>query len=108
MGQGGIELRLRGMLAARLAWSASVGLIGQVHVRADEDDELGRRQSEPQIGGGLFPYLVGGLHYFPARSWSLDFGLRGGVAALTRRLPRGVQPATSFSLEYIGGLTWYH
>ena len=57
----------------------------------------------------LYPYLALGLHYFPARSWSLDFGVRSGVAVRTRRVMGGeVMPETTVSIEYLGGLTWYH
>lgn len=101
------EVRGRGMFTDDLGWSVSLGLLFQVHLEGSvsgDDGEVGE-------GGtmlGLLPYLSGGLHYFPARSWSLDFGVRGGVAIGTRRFYGGAAQADrSVSVEYIGGLSWY-
>jgi len=107
----GPELRLRGMILQRLGWSVSVGAVVQVHREIDIELEDGTTADESagRWDWAMYPYLVGMLHYFPARSWSLDFGVRAGVAVGTRRMHNEVaQPQTAASIEYIGGLTWYY
>ena len=104
------EIRLRGMLSKNLGLSSSVGMLVQVHIESETmpGDDVDRTLNDLEAGWGLFPYLSGSLHYFPARSWSLDFGLRGGVAVQTRRFHGGVaQTHGAFAIEYLGGLTWY-
>jgi hypothetical protein len=83
----------------------------QVHREVDVDVEQGTAidSSEARLDWAMYPYLAGMVHYFPARSWSLDFGVRAGVAVGTRRMHNEVaQPQAGFSVEYIGGLTWYY
>ncbi len=105
------EIRLRGMLNDNLGVSSSVGMLVQVHMVSEtlQDDDGNRALTDMEATGwGLLPYLSGSLHYFPARSWSLDFGIRGGVAVQTRRFHGGVaQTHGAFAIEYLGGLTWY-
>ncbi len=105
------EIRLRGMLNDNLGLSSSVGLLVQVHMDSESLSEDGGDRAVADMesaGWGLLPYLSGSLHYFPARSWSLDFGIRGGVAVQTRRFHGGVaQTHGAFAIEYLGGLTWY-
>jgi len=107
----GPELRLRGMILERLGWSVSIGAVVQVHREVDFELEGGTTvdESEARWDWAMYPYLAGMVHYFPARSWSLDFGVRAGVAVGTRRMHNQVaQPQTAASVEYIGGLTWYY
>jgi hypothetical protein len=109
--QFGPELRLRGMFLERLGWSVSVGSV--VQVQREVDLEVGDGSAVDESKGrwdwAMYPYLAGMVHYFPARSWSLDFGVRTGVAVGTRRLLGEVaQPQAAASVEYIGGLTWYY
>ncbi len=104
------EIRLRGMLNDNLGLSSSVGMLVQIHMDSEtlSGDDEDRVLADVESGWGLFPYLSGSLHYFPARSWSLDFGIRGGVAVQTRRFHGDVaQTHGAFAIEYLGGLTWY-
>jgi len=109
----GPDLRLRGMISASVGWSASVGAVVQIHVEGDERAE-GRHRPEgydEETGWALYPYVGAGLHYFPARCWSLDVGVQGGLAVGTRRFlfdQEGTQEDLTFALEYVGGITWYH
>jgi hypothetical protein len=107
--QFGPELGWRALVAPRLALSVAAGAIFQVHVeRAGVAADLGREDPDRRTGWSVLPCLGGGLHFFPARSWSLDFGLRGGVSLGTRqRLGGAPQPDRSFTAEYTGGMTWY-
>lgn len=107
----GPELRVRGMFTERFGWSVSIGAVVQVHREIDIQVEPGSAvdESAARWDWAMYPYLAGMVHYFPARSWSLDFGVRGGVAVNTRRLQNEVaQPQAAASVEYIGGLTWYY
>jgi hypothetical protein len=104
------EIRLRGMLNENLGLSSSIGMLVQIHMVSEslQRDDGDRALTDLKAGWGLLPYLSGSLHYFPARSWSLDFGIRGGVAVQTRRFHGGVAQANgAFAIEYLGGLTWY-
>ena len=105
----GPDLRWRSPVRRQIALSAAAGAIFQLHVeRSGAGADLWREDPEQRIGWSVFPYLAGGLHLFPARSWSLDFGLRAGMTAGTRhRLLGPSQPDGSFAAEYVGGLTWY-
>lgn len=98
----GPEVKARGMIAWRLGWSAAVGLVAEIHVeRAAE--------GTPAHAFSAMPYVAAGLHYFPARAWSLDFGARGGWTFGSRRvLGEAVQAPHAFAIEYMGGLTWHH
>jgi hypothetical protein len=99
----GPEISARAMIISRLGWSASLGAIGEVHVESDADG------GTPARGFSIMPYIAVGLHYFPARAWSLDFGVRGGWSFGTRRvLGDAVQAPYAFAVEYLGGLTWHH
>jgi hypothetical protein len=99
----GPEISARAMIIPRLGWSASLGAIGEVHVESDADG------GTPARGFSIMPYVAAGLHYFPARAWSLDFGVRGGWSFGTRRvLGDAVQAPCAFAVEYLGGLTWHH
>jgi hypothetical protein len=109
----GPEVRVRGMLADRLGWSASLGAVVQVQreVRIEEYETEAEAEDESAASWdwAMYPYLAGMLHYFPARSWSLDFGVRAGIAVGTRRMQnQAAQPQAAVSVEYIGGLTWYY
>jgi hypothetical protein len=108
----GPEIRTRGMITDRLGWSASLGAVVQVHreVRIEElETESPDHEPTESWDWAMYPYLAGMLHYFPARSWSLDFGVRSGIAIGTRRMQNGAaQPQAAFSVEYLGGLTWYY
>ncbi|MDD5305715.1 MAG: caspase family protein [Deltaproteobacteria bacterium] len=99
----GPELRGRGLALKNLMWSAGAGLGCEVQTaRAGQGEDAG------DVGWALYPYVAAGLHYFPARAWSLDFGGRAGVAIGTRRTYGAEVAPTAFSVEYVGGLTWYH
>lgn len=101
------ELKGRGMLTEQVGWSVFAGLVVQVHLEGNIDGE-GGDIGDGENSWGLLPYLGAGLHYFVARSWSLDFGVRGGVAVGVRRLyGETAQAHGALSLEYLGGLTWY-
>jgi len=85
----------------------AAGLVIQVHLEGDVSGG-GEGVGEGDRDWGLMPYAAGAVHYFPARSWSLDLGLRAGAAIGTRRLYGGVaQGQGAVALEYLGGLTWY-
>jgi hypothetical protein len=101
------------MFLDRLGWSASLGAVVQiqreVHVDELETDAQTDDESAARWDWAMYPYLAGMLHYFPARSWSLDFGVRTGVAVGTRRMQnQAAQSQAAVAVEYIGGLTWYY
>jgi hypothetical protein len=99
----GPELLGRGLFLPNLMWSAGAGLVCEIQTARERQGE-----DAGDVGWALHPYIVAALHYFPARSWSLDFGGRAGVAVGTRRLYGADVAPTAFSVEYAGGLTWYH
>jgi hypothetical protein len=105
----GPELRWRTLVRSRIGLSMAAGAVFQVQVeRSGLAADLGRDDPAQRVGWSVFPHLAGGLHFFPARSWSLDFGLRAGATVGTRhRLGGPAQPDRSFAGEYTGGLTWY-
>lgn len=95
------ELELRGLFLSRLGWSASIGALMQVHVE--------RGEGAGERGFSAMPWVGAGLHYYPGRAWSLDFGLRGGWSSGARRtIGEAVQAPSAFAIEYVGGLTWHH
>ena len=99
----GPEISARGMIVQRFGWSASLGALAEVHVERDAGGGERGRAFE------IMPYVAAGLHYFPARAWSLDFGVRGGWSFGTRRvLGDAFQAPYAFAVEYLGGLTWHH
>ena len=105
----GPEIVLRRLFFKQLAGSLGVGLTGQLHIRHHLPLEIDGKSDEKSVDWGLFPYLKAMGHYFPARCWSLDFGLRAGIPAHTRRFWNDkAQASKAVSIEYVGGVTWYH
>ncbi len=107
----GPEIRLRHLFTPTLLASLSLGGIGQLHVETEEVTEpvaADHSTTRTSYRWGGYTYLGVGLHYFPARSWSLDFGLRGRVSFGEKRaLNDALAPSRSFGVEYLGGLSWY-
>jgi hypothetical protein len=103
------EIRGRWLLSPRVGCSIAAGMTAQLLFDTQRLEEVERSVGERRFSWSLFPYGAVALHYYPARSWSLDFGARAGVTVRTRRLWNDLaQAGTAFAAEYAGGLTWYH
>ncbi|MFO8073116.1 MAG: caspase family protein [Polyangia bacterium] len=103
------EIRGRWLISPRVGCSIAAGITAQLLFDTKRLEGEERSVGEGRFSWSLFPYGAATLHYYPARSWSLDFGVRAGVTVRTRRLWNDLaQAGTAFAAEYAGGLTWYH